>query len=67
MANITFKGNAISTNGELPAVGSTAPDFTLVSPDGHLTERATRLGQCGDARLVDAVVVGQHDLHGSGT
>ncbi len=33
MANITFKGNPISTNGDLPAVGSTAPDFTLVAAD----------------------------------
>ncbi|MFO0612612.1 MAG: thiol peroxidase [Polyangiaceae bacterium] len=30
MANITQKGNAIRTSGELPAVGSTAPAFTLV-------------------------------------
>jgi thiol peroxidase len=33
MANITFKGNPVSTNGELPAVGSTAPDFALVAAD----------------------------------
>lgn len=33
MADITFKGNAISTNGSLPAVGSAAPDFTLVAAD----------------------------------
>ena len=33
MANITFKGNPITTNGELPAVGSSAPDFTLVGAD----------------------------------
>jgi thiol peroxidase len=30
MATITLQGNACNTNGELPAVGSTAPDFTLV-------------------------------------
>jgi thiol peroxidase len=30
MATITFKGNPIHTSGELPAVGSTAPDFSLV-------------------------------------
>ncbi|MES9899483.1 MAG: thiol peroxidase [Sedimenticola sp.] len=29
MATVTLKGNPINTNGELPAVGSTAPDFTL--------------------------------------
>ncbi len=30
MANITLKGNPFRTIGELPAVGSTAPDFHLV-------------------------------------
>ncbi|WAJ72376.1 thiol peroxidase [Catenovulum adriaticum] len=33
MATVTLKGNAIQTCGELPAVGSKAPDFTLVKPD----------------------------------
>lgn len=33
MATITFKGNSISTVGELPAVGSNAPAFTLVKGD----------------------------------
>lgn len=33
MANITLKGNPIQTSGELPAIGQTAPDFTLVSKD----------------------------------
>ncbi len=31
MAQITLKGNPIHTNGELPAVGSEAPDFRLVN------------------------------------
>ncbi len=31
MADITFKGNAITTNGNLPAVGSKAPDFKLTT------------------------------------
>ncbi len=31
MADITFKGNAITTNGDLPAVGSKAPDFKLTT------------------------------------
>ncbi len=31
MASVTLKGNEIHTNGELPAVGSAAPDFLLVS------------------------------------
>ena len=33
MANITLKGNPINTNGELPALGSAAPDFVLVGKD----------------------------------
>ena len=31
MANVTFKGNATTLSGDLPAVGSTAPDFNLVA------------------------------------
>ena len=31
MATITFQGEPLNTSGELPAVGSKAPDFTLVS------------------------------------
>jgi thioredoxin-dependent peroxiredoxin len=30
MAKITFKGNPVNTSGNLPAVGSKAPDFKLV-------------------------------------
>ena len=33
MAKITLKGNPINTNGDLPAVGSTAPAFTLTGVD----------------------------------
>jgi len=33
MAQITIKGNPINTAGELPAVGSSAPAFTLVGTD----------------------------------
>ena len=33
MATITLKGNPIHTNGELPEVGATAPDFVLVAAD----------------------------------
>lgn len=33
MAQITLEGNAINTNGELPAVGAAAPDFKLVAGD----------------------------------
>ena len=33
MATITLKGNPITTSGNLPAVGSAAPDFKLVAED----------------------------------
>lgn len=33
MAKITFKGSPVNTSGQLPAVGTTAPDFTLVKAD----------------------------------
>ena len=36
MAKITLHDNASNTNGELPAVGSQAPDFSLV--DGELND-----------------------------
>lgn len=41
MATITHKGNPIHTAGDLPAVGATAPDFTL-----------TR-GDLSDVRMID--------------
>ena len=37
MATITLEGNEFHTNGDLPAVGSPAPDFHLV--DGELGDR----------------------------
>jgi thiol peroxidase len=43
MATITLQGNACNTNGELPGIGSTAPDFTLVDTklnDVHLADYA---------------------------
>jgi thioredoxin-dependent peroxiredoxin len=33
MAQVTFKGSAVTTSGNLPAVGSSAPDFRLVASD----------------------------------
>ena len=33
MAKITLQGNPINTNGDLPAVGSVAPDFKLTDKD----------------------------------
>ena len=38
MANLKFKGTPVQTNGELPKVGDTAPDFKLV--DNDLGERS---------------------------
>ncbi|MGD2056335.1 MAG: thiol peroxidase [Gammaproteobacteria bacterium] len=41
MANVTLQGTEFHTNGELPAVGSTAPDFHLVNGklnDVHLAD-----------------------------
>lgn len=45
MATITLKGNAIHTNGELPAVGSTAPDFHLVDKDLNDVKLGTYKGK----------------------
>lgn len=40
MAEVTFKGNPIQTNGNLPATGSPAPDFRLVTTDlGEVTPK----------------------------
>ena len=33
MAQITLEGNPINTNGDLPAAGTTAPDFSLTGGD----------------------------------
>lgn len=33
MASVTLRGNPFNTNGELPAVGSSAPSFSLVGSD----------------------------------
>jgi len=33
MATVTLKGNNINTSGDLPKIGSQAPDFTLVKTD----------------------------------
>lgn len=38
MSQITFHGNAVHTQGSLPAVGSAAPDFSLTS--GDLSEKS---------------------------
>lgn len=33
MAQVSFKGNAVHTSGDLPRVGDVAPDFTLTAGD----------------------------------
>ena len=33
MTEITLQGNKINTNGDVPEVGTNAPDFTLVDSD----------------------------------
>ncbi|HLV51212.1 MAG TPA: thiol peroxidase [Flavobacterium sp.] len=38
MAQITFKGNPVSTSGNLPEIGSKAPDFKLTT--GDLSEKS---------------------------
>ncbi len=45
MTQITLKGNPINTIGSLPAVGSKAPDFTLVKDDLSLQSLADYKGK----------------------
>jgi len=45
MAEITLGGNPIHTNGDLPAVGSAAPDFTLTKADFSAVSSADLVGQ----------------------
>ncbi len=52
MAKITLHGDAINTNGELPAVGSEAPDFRLA--DAELNDR-TLADYAGKKKLLNIV------------
>ncbi|MCG8324989.1 MAG: thiol peroxidase [Thiotrichales bacterium] len=52
MATITLQGNEIHTNGDLPAVGSKAPDFVLV--DGELND-VTLATYAGRKKLLNIV------------
>lgn len=45
MGQITLKGNAITTNGDLPKVGSRAPDFHLTTADLSDVSLATYKGK----------------------
>ena len=52
MATVTLKGNACQTSGELPAVGSAAPDFSLV--DAGLVDRSLS-DYAGKKKLISIV------------
>jgi len=52
MAKITLKGNPVTTCGELPAVGSKAPDFTLA--DSKLAD-VTLATYAGKKKLLNIV------------
>ncbi len=52
MASITIEGNAINTNGDLPELGSTAPDFTLTN--GELGD-VTLASYAGKKKLLNIV------------
>ena len=52
MAQVTLHGTPINTNGDLPAVGSTAPDFRLV--DGELND-LTLADFAGKKKLISIV------------
>ncbi len=45
MAKITLKGNPCNTNGELPAIGTIAPDFALTAGDLQDVSLATYAGK----------------------
>jgi thiol peroxidase len=45
MSQVTLGGNPIHTSGELPAVGTAAPDFTLTKPDLTSVTKADLAGQ----------------------
>ncbi len=45
MATVTLQGNPFNTNGSLPAVGSAAPDFGLVTKDLADVSLATYAGK----------------------
>ncbi len=45
MAQITFRGNAVRTSGELPAEGERAPDFELVRQDLSTATLASYAGK----------------------
>ncbi len=52
MAQVTLKGTPVNTNGALPAVGSVAPDFSLV--DGDLNN-ITLASYAGKKKILNIV------------
>jgi thiol peroxidase len=52
MATVTLQGNPIQTNGDLPAVGSTAPGFSLTA--GDLSDK-TLNDYAGKKKLISIV------------
>jgi len=52
MAKITLQGNEIHTNGNLPEIGATAPDFVLVNKD---LENVTLASYPGKKKLISIV------------
>lgn len=50
MAQVTFKGSPVQTVGDLPAVGSAAPDFALVKQD---LSDATLAGYAGKKLILN--------------
>lgn len=52
MATVTLQGNPIHTNGDLPELGSTAPDFVLVDKD--LADRSLS-DYAGKTKLINIV------------
>jgi thiol peroxidase len=55
MATVTLKGNPIHTIGELPAVGSKAPDFKLVAGDLSDVSLANYKGKCKILNIVPSL------------
>lgn len=45
MSQVTFKGTAVQTKGELPAVGTKAPDFALTAADLSTKKLSDFLGK----------------------
>jgi len=52
MATISFQGNPLHTSGELPAIGSQAPDFVLVD---YQLEEVTLAAYAGKRKLLNIV------------